>query len=235
MALLAATGLLMSAGHCVGMCGPIVTAFALAQGPAGRARARLLGPLALYNAGRVTSYAVLGALAGLLGAALLAAGGTGRALAGAFALGLGAVVVAAGLALVDVLPLARWLEAAPLGARAARAVRRLLGSRRASGQFALGAANGLLPCGPVAAAALAAASAGTALGGAVGMLAYGAGTVPAMLGLGLGASAVTPDTRSRLQRAGAVLVVLLGLQLVLRGLHALGLVGVLRIGPVVLW
>ena len=234
-ALLLGTGLLMSAGHCLGMCGPIVTAFALAQGGAGRPRAHLLGALAIYNAGRVSSYAALGALSGLAGAALLAAGGAGRTLAGALSLVLGAVVAAAGLALADVLPFSRWLEAAPLGDLAARAVRSLLGSRGVSGRFALGVANGLLPCGPVAAAALAAAAAGGTLAGAAAMIAFGLGTVPATLALGLGASALGPTTRARLRTAGAVTVILMGAQLALRGLHALGLVPALRIGPVVLW
>ncbi len=221
----------MSFGHCLGMCGPIAAAFALAQAPSGASRWRLLPPLALYNAGRVTAYSAIGVAAGLAGALFASVGGARAAVS----LAAGILVFAAGLALAGILPATRWLEASPLGSAVSRAIRSLIGSRSTLGNYALGVANGFLPCGPVAAAALAAAGAGGALRGAAAMAAYGAGTVPAMLALGLGASALGAGARARLQRVGAVLVVLLGAQLVLRGLHGFGLLGTGELGPLVLW
>ena len=64
LALLFTTGLLMSLGHCIGMCGPIVTAFALAQADAASSRWRLAVPLVVYQAGRVASYALIGVVMG---------------------------------------------------------------------------------------------------------------------------------------------------------------------------
>lgn len=55
-------GLLGSLGHCVGMCGPVSVLI-------GRGRALSRGQLALAHLGRLSTYALLGAAAGLLGLA----------------------------------------------------------------------------------------------------------------------------------------------------------------------
>ena len=67
------------------------------------------------------------------------------------------------------------------------------------------------------------------------MLAFGLGTVPALLVLGYGASTLNVRLRGRLFRLAAVLVTLVGVQLMLRGLAALGVAPHLVIGPVMVW
>jgi hypothetical protein len=234
LALLFGTGAAMSLGHCIGMCGPLVSAFALAQRDAGAPRLQLAAPLLVYQAGRVAAYAAIGVAFGLVGAAATLAGGP-RLLMGVLSAATGALMLLAGASLLGWLPLQRWFEAAPFARTVGDAVARSLRVRRWSSRFALGVANGFLPCGPVAAAAIAAAATGTAAKGALAMAAYGAGTVPALLVLGLGAGALSATTRTRLYRLGAALVLLLGAQLVLRALHAFGVVGPARLGSVVLW
>ena len=66
------TGLLGGFGHCIGMCGPLVGSFALATGALGPRRS-LAGQLA-YHGGRITTYAVLGAVEGLTGSFVNVAG-----------------------------------------------------------------------------------------------------------------------------------------------------------------
>ena len=234
IALLFGTGVAMSLGHCIGMCGPLVSAFALAQRDADRPRLYLAAPLLVYQAGRVTAYACIGLAMGLIGAAASLAGEP-RVLMGVLSAATGALMLLAGTSLLGWLPLQRWFEAAPFARRVGQAVGRFLRVRRWSSRFLLGIANGLLPCGPVAAAAIAAASTGTAGKGALAMAAFGAGTVPALLVLGLGAGAMSVGVRTRLYRLGAALVLLLGAQLVLRALHAFGAIGPARLGSVVLW
>jgi len=234
LALLFGTGVAMSLGHCVGMCGPLVSAFSLAQRDPERPRLALAGPLLAYQSGRVASYAALGAVLGLLGATASLAG-TPQALMGGLSAVAGALMLATGASLAGWLPLDGVLAAAPLARRVGDAVGRLLRVRRWSSRFLLGLANGLLPCGPVAAAAIAAAATGAPEKGALAMAAFGAGTAPALLLLGLGAGALSAAARQRMVRAGAVLVLVLGAQLVLRGLHAFGVVGGVRLGPLVLW
>ena len=224
----------MSFGHCLGMCGPLVGAFALAQVEPGRSRWRLLVPLLLFQSGRVASYAAIGAAVGAVGAAATLAGAP-RAVSGVVSLVAGAAMLAAGASLLGVLPLSRWLEAMPAGRGVAAALGRLLAARRWSSRFLLGVANGFLPCGPVAAAAIAAAGSGAPASGALAMVAYGAGTVPALVAFGLGAGAISPRARLRLLRFGVATVLLVGVQLALRGLHALSVVPGFALGPVVLW
>ena len=62
---------LLGSFHCVGMCGAIALAL---PGPAGASRFRYAGGRVLYNLGRATTYATLGAGAGLLGQGLRLAG-----------------------------------------------------------------------------------------------------------------------------------------------------------------
>lgn len=172
---------LAGAGHCAGMCGGI--AGALAHAIPARQRTFLLS--AGYSAGRVGMYALLGALAGAT-AALLSPRDTGLAMAVARLL-TGVVLLAIGLYLLGLAGWMRWLEAA--GARVWRRLaplaRRLLPVTTLPRALALGALWGLLPCGLVYGALLYAATAGSSLAGAASMLAFGAGTLPAVLGLGL--------------------------------------------------
>jgi uncharacterized protein len=228
------TGLLMSAGHCVGMCGPIVASYhgALARDcPRALAMTR---SLAIYNAGRIASYAGIGACLGLLGSIPFRLAGGGL-LQGTLAIATGVLVLATGLSLLGILPAAVRIDNAP-GARAV--VRRVLGLAGSGGPLRglmLGVANGLLPCGPVLAAALAAASLGSPLRSAAAMLAYGLGTLPVLLGLGLGASFASRALRLRMVQAGAVLVLLTGAQLVARGAASLGAIPHLHAGQLVIW
>ena len=150
LALLLGTGVAMSLGHCIGMCGPLVSAFALAQREPGRHRLALLAPLAAYQLGRVASYAAIGAAMGALGAAA-SLGGSPRAAMGVVSGVAGGLMLLAGASLLGWLPLQGWLEAAPLARRAAATVGRLLRARSWSSRLLLGVANGFLPCGPVAA------------------------------------------------------------------------------------
>jgi uncharacterized protein len=234
IALLFGTGVAMSLGHCIGMCGPLVTAFTMAQGELGRPRLHVATPLLVYQAGRVTTYAAIGAAMGLVGAAASLAGSPLR-LMGVLSATTGILMLLAGASLVGWLPVHRWFEALPYSRQVAEMIGKLLRARRWSSRYLLGIANGLLPCGPVAAAAIAAAAMGTPAKGALAMAAFGAGTAPALVVLGFGAGALGVSARSRLFRVGAVLVLLLGAQLVLRGLHAFGTIGPARLGSLVLW
>ena len=104
---------LLSALHCVGMCGGIVGAlsFSLPESVR-RTRGRLLLFLLAYNLGRTLSYAVAGALFGSLGALLIAGGGHGvvhRVLLWIAA----AVTIAIGLYIAGLFP--RFIQVERLG------------------------------------------------------------------------------------------------------------------------
>lgn len=192
--------------HCVGMCGGIVGALSGALG--GRedgAKARRTIPIApatpavtavaaldsavrvlAYNAGRIASYMAAGAVAGGLanGAGTLALAARWQGVAYLVA---NAMLVALGLYLMNAWHGLARVEAAGnvLWRRLLPALRYLLPADTLPKSFALGALWGWVPCGMVYSVLLTALLAGSAAGGAAVMLAFGAGTLPMLLALGM--------------------------------------------------
>jgi uncharacterized protein len=210
-----ATGLLGGFGHCVGMCGPLVGSFALASGPLGPRRS-LAGQLA-YHAGRVTTYGALGAVMGLTGAFVNVAG----RLAGVqevVAVVAGVLMILLGLGAAGVSGALRRLEARASG-RVVRLVRGALGGGGPGRLYPTGLALGLLPCGLSWTMFLGAAATGSLPRGLFMALAFGLGTVPALLVAGAAGALLGARARGLLYRAGGVLVALLGGMFVVRGLR----------------
>ena len=233
VALLLGAGLAMSLGHCLGMCGPLVGGLAGAQREQGLSMRGIAGAHLLHHLGRLTSYALIGFVFALAGTAVRLST-TARGVQGGLSLAMGLLMVLLGLGLLGLLPTRRFIE----GGRLAMAIYRLTsGLRTARGPAAwwlMGMANGFLPCGPVWAVA-----AGTAttnpLAGAAAMFVFGLGTVPALIAFALGAGRIGPAAQRAFNRLAAILVLLIGLQLLLRGAAALGWVEHLRFGSVVIW
>jgi len=226
---LVGAGLLTGLSHCVGMCGPLVGAFAMRRRTAGQ---EISTPLVLFQMGRLTTYVLLGALVGGAGYVLASAI---RDWQGLLSVGLGLLMALLGLSLLGLLPLQRWISALAPTRVVSGYMKQLLTSNHAAAPFGLGLANGLLPCGPVYAMALLAAMSGDPLRGASVMLIFGLGTLPTMLGLGFSTSLLSLGLRSNLYRAAALLVVLVGLQLAMRGLAVSGQISHAAIGGVMLW
>ena len=170
---------LLGGTHCIGMCGGIVGALSIG-GPA-----RTALHLA-YNAGRILSYGVAGALAGGLGGASLVLGGQLPLRLALFVLA-NLMLVALGLYLMGVTRALAFSER--FGQRLWRHVqplsRRYLPARHVAQAFPLGLLWGWLPCGLVYSALITALTSGSALRGAGLMLAFGAGTLPNLLLAGL--------------------------------------------------
>ena len=185
--LLLFTGFAGSLVHCGPMCGAFVLAQAsdaMACIPSARLseRARFFaGALPLYHAGRITTYAALGA-AFAQGVAVLARAALLHRLGG------GLMLVAALLLAMEAMQ--RWVPKLPLpsGLFLWRAVRPLAQRLRALGplrHYLTGLLLGFLPCGFLGAALLAAGSSGSAAQGALAMAGFGLGTVPLLALLGV--------------------------------------------------
>lgn len=183
--------------HCVAMCGGISATLCARRGPApeGSPHARRLGIALLYNAGRVLTYTALGALVGAW-ASLSIELSPGLHVRTALRVFAALSVLAVALHLTGVFPGYKSIErlGAPLWSRVSPAAKRLLREPTPARALALGALWGLLPCGLLYGALFVAAGAGSAPGGALVMLAFGAATLPALGALGALAS-----------RAGALL------------------------------
>ncbi len=192
--------------HCAAMCGPLILAVQAARASTSQARG-FLSPTLAYHFGRLLTYISIGALAGLLGAAVAMAG---------FQRWLS--LAAGGVILLGTL--APWR--AQFAGRAVSVVKAkfavLLRRRSASVTILLGALNGLLPCGLVYVAAAAAAAAGSASGGAVTMAAFGAGTIPILASLGFAGGALRRARPAKLQRFVRLGGALAALLLIVRGL-----------------
>ena len=223
-------GLVGSFGHCTGMCGPLVAMLGVT---ARRDGSRLpAGDHALYHASRVGVYGLLGLAAGAAGSFVSL--GTGLSTtAGYLSMVLGALVVTLGVTSVAGTAWAGralWRGNA-LTSAMSRAVQR--GGK--SGVMTLGALNGLLPCGLVYSALLAVAAGGSALRGGAGMIVFGAATMPVLIALGLGAARLSPHARGLLAKVAGALIIVVGLQLVLRGAADLGLLAHVHRGGFMLW
>ncbi len=170
---------LLGGTHCVGMCGGIVSAMSMG-GQAG------WGLHLAYNAGRILSYAVAGAIAGALGAASLGLEGQIPVRMLLYfvanlmlvALGLYLIGLSGALAFTERAGQALWRRVQPL-------TRRYLPVRSVAQAFPLGVLWGWLPCGLVYSALASALTAGSAGRGAAMMLAFGLGTLPNLLLAGL--------------------------------------------------
>lgn len=184
---------LASGLHCVGMCGGIVTAFSAGRGP------RWVHT-ALFNAGRISSYAIVGAAAGALGGLSWYATGGQTAL---YVLA-NVVLVFVGLHLAGLQSPMRWLErlGAPLWRRVQPLAARWLQIRTLGGAYRAGLAWGWLPCGLVYGALAASAFSGSPLGGAAGMAAFGLGTLPWLFAAGVAAARLRGWMSRRAVRLG---------------------------------
>lgn len=173
---------LLGGVHCLGMCGSIVGIFT-AQVPSNQAR----WPFHLaYSGGRIASYAVAGALVGAIGQ-------TGLLMRDAvpvqhllFALS-SLMLVALGLYLAGVWGAVRRLErvGAGLWRRLQPYTTRLLPVNSLPRALGLGALWGWLPCGLVYSVLLTALASGSAVQGSLIMAAFGLGTLPNLLAIGL--------------------------------------------------
>lgn len=226
------TGLLVSL-HCVSMCGGFVAAYSLrvagnqtgVPGLAIALRPQVLWAHLLYNAGRLTTYALLGGLMGLVGS-FIAASGQLMGIQGLASILAGIFMILLGLSLGRWLPYAAWLQPAWVSqfGHLNQLGKNLAARTMALGTFPLGLLLGLMPCGPLYAMEINAAGTGNIAQGMLTLFAFGLGTVPMLYGFGLVSSAVGHRLPRRLFQAAALVVVLLGGITLLRGLAMNGLV-----------
>lgn len=216
------TASLLGSLHCAGMCGGFVAYYS------GQSRGCESGGChqrhVAYSLGRLFSYALLGVLAGTLGAALERAG-TFAGVQRVAALGSGGLIV--GWGLLAIFPslwrprLGRWLPARIRGAvaRCTTSLARVSPTWRAG---ALGLLSTLLPCGWLYAFAVCAAGTASALSGALLMIVFWAGTLPILLGLGYGIQMISHRVRARLPLISGIALLVIGVLTLVGRVDALG-------------
>ncbi|MCL9818070.1 sulfite exporter TauE/SafE family protein [Natronocalculus amylovorans] len=229
---------LFGGAHCLGMCGPLVTTYSdrlRKQERAKRSDTLSLFAVrqhALFNLGRTASYATIGALFGLAGAALTVSVEQTttilREVNIVVGLIIGTAIIAAGLHYLfrgQVLALPGESLLRPITqavqTRLMTRVDASVGNTRIVG---LGALHGLLPCPLLYPAFLYAFVQASPLGGAVVLAVLGIGTIPALFIYGTLFQSLSVEVRMKLHRVLGVVFILLGyipLQhaLMLMGIH----------------
>lgn len=188
---------LLTSVHCIAMCGGLN----LAQSLSDEGRNPALGS-ALYNLGRLTSYTLLGGILGFIGekAAIT------LQVRGVIGLAAGILMLIMGICMLGGFSLPHVLRF-----RLPKPIARGLSALRKHGAFAIGLANGFMPCGPLQSLQLYAIASGSFLTGAASMFFFCLGTIPLVLLFGTAARALKMNWRRRVMQLGAALLVLMGL------------------------
>ena len=207
-------------GHCLGMCGPVVVLFE--SQPAGDANWAAAIRRVAYNTGRLLFYVLLGAIAGAAGLVLTKIAGVDAGLSVLRVLA-AVLVIALGLNLVFKLRVLSYLETggSVLWRRLSPLARHVLPMNNPPRALAAGFLWGALPCGLVYSAVAVAATSGTAAGGALVMLSFWLGTLPALLLAGASAQKLSQWSKQPVLRrlTGATLVLVGAFALAMPYLH----------------
>jgi uncharacterized protein len=190
---------LLSSLHCIGMCGSIIGTLTFSLSPELRnQKTRFFSVVLTYNLGRILSYTLAGALVGVFSILLhlpFSEGYGHRVLQILSAL----VMSGAGLYIAGLFPRFAYVE--KMGAKLWKRIepfgRRLIPVRSNGHAFLFGMVWGWLPCGLIYTALALAATTGHILQSALTMLAFGLGTLPAVMGVGIMTTLLTRLSRAQ--------------------------------------
>ncbi len=199
--------------HCLGMCGGVVGALTFSlESKAQASWWRMLAFQLAYNIGRISSYVIIGALFGFLGSSLssiatfLPAQQLLQVIAGLFMISLGLYLGGwwFGLVAIEKVGSSVWKRLSPYTAK-------FTPVKYIHQAWLYGLVWGWLPCGLVYSMLIMALSAGSALQGGLVMLAFGLGTLPNLLLMGVFAFYFTKISRNLwVRRFAGVSVMVMG-------------------------
>ncbi len=209
---------LLGGSHCVGMCGGIVSAVSMHLPNQTKSRPKILFLIA-YNAGRILSYTLAGVLAGLLGASsfflnhMLPIQHLLYFISSLMLILLGLYLAGFwyGITYIENAGRSLWEKLQPYS-------KKFIPVQNLKQAFALGGLWGWLPCGLVYSVLIAAIATGNAISGGLLMLAFGLGTLPTLLAIGMTAVKLKATLQNIWVRRASGLMVL-----------GFGLVGIYRL------
>jgi len=201
---------LISSLHCIGMCGPIAMMLPVdAHNPA-----KKVTQIITYHFGRLTAYASIGFVFGLLGKGFFLAGMQQRL---SIFIGIAIIIVV----LIPEKLFARYNFSKPVF-KVISNVKAALGkqfkNKSYRSLFTIGLLNGFLPCGLVYVALFGAIAMQRADLGVLYMILFGLGTVPMMSSVVYMNSFLTVPFRNRIQKVIPYVSVIIGILFILRGL-----------------
>jgi sulfite exporter TauE/SafE/copper chaperone CopZ len=212
-------GLVASVSSCMAVTGGLLVALAAKYNEATRgltARQRFI-PHLYFNTGRILSYTILGGLIGAAGSALALSPMT----TGVLTIVLSVVMIVVGLQMLGVVPpLGRLFPLIPKST--VHRIHDLVASEAKGSAFVLGAASFFLPCGFTLALQLYVLTKGSAAVGALTMLVFALGTLPALLSLSVISSFASGAMQTKFLRLAGAAVIFLGFMNIQYGLVQTG-------------
>ncbi|MGR9087127.1 MAG: sulfite exporter TauE/SafE family protein, partial [Gammaproteobacteria bacterium] len=201
----------LGSGHCLGMCGALVSGYFMNSG-----QHRSYFPYLMYQVSRISVYAMVGIAAALLGVVLISGGFFGK-IQSLLQMAIGLVVIGLAFGILGWLPWQGAVRLLPM-----RLLRKGYATSRqkgpVGGAMLAGLLNGLMPCPLTFAMAVKATTAATVPEGGALMLAFGAGTLPMMLFISMAFGRIRASIRSFMYKAAALIMVLMGSNTFYRGL-----------------
>ena len=211
MFLLAAISLgFLGSFHCIGMCGPIAMTIPVKR----TSHFSIISGSLIYNTGRIVTYACLGLLFGILGKGFMLAGWQSFL---SIILGI-CILFLLFIPNLSVISLKVGFLVSFIGKLKSK-IRILFGIHTNRSLFIIGLLNGLLPCGLVYLGIIAALSTGDTFKGALFMIGFGLGTLPAMLSITFIRDYIGIRFRNGVRRMVPVFVAMMAVMLILRGMN----------------
>lgn len=207
---------LITSVHCIAMCGGINLSQTLQKDTSTEISKAMFRNTLEYNIGRVVSYTVIGGVLGAVGA-LAGIGSslqTSTLFQGILKLFAGIIMVVMGVNMLGIFPGLRRLA---IHIPNFNKKTKQKSGRKPRTPFFIGLCNGLMPCGPLQSMQVIALASGNPLTGALSMLCFSLGTVPLMLGFGSAISMLGKRFTRQVLKAGAILVVVMGLSMMVQG------------------
>lgn len=214
-------GLLGSLGHCVGMCSAVIILFD--RQPVFKNKSAWV----LAHAGRITTYSLLGLVFGFFGQTLWSFGNLQAILSIFFAI-IAFYMASAfiGLTPSPELLFSGWIQWWGKTIRGYKPASLL-------SPYLLGLLWGLLPCGLVLTALIAAAASKSAIMGATSMFVFGIATLPSLFAVKWLAGRT--QTRAWSRSLASLVMMFFGFQFAMRGFASLGWVDHLMLGSFMFW
>jgi len=201
----------LGSGHCLGMCGALVSGYFMKAGPS-----RTYFPYFVYQIARIIVYTLVGFAAAALGVVLVSSGVFGK-VQSILQMFIGFVVILLAMGILGWIPLQGSVRLLPMnllrrGYAESRTKDPLLGATIA------GLLNGLMPCPLTFAMAVKATSATTILEGGLLMLTFGAGTLPTMLFVSVAFGKMSAHFRGLMLKSAALIMIIMGCNTIYMGL-----------------
>ena len=201
---------LISSLHCIGMCGPIAMLLPVDRNNPAKKVIQIM----IYHLGRLTAYASLGLVFGILGKGFYMAG-----IQQQLSIVVGVLMIT--IAIVPEKLFMKYNFSKPVYKIISK-VKSSLGNqfkrKSPDALFTIGLLNGFLPCGLVYAALFGAIAMQNVILGVSYMLLYGLGTIPMMSAVVFISNILSVPLRSKLQKIIPVVAVFIGILFIIRGL-----------------